>query len=264
MPKAKSKSDPLLSVTPNQPEIAKLKPYHKNPRQISPAQQKKLSDNLERLGDISGIVHNVTTGEIIGGNQRAAIFKDGTIELVAPPTAPDAQGTVAHGFIVWRGQRFAYRQVQWNEEQAEEANIIANLSAGDWDWDVLTGKWKDPAKLKGWGLGDDRLRSWAVDAAALTARLHPAGPTPAPINAEDHWIGMPEFRDGEITAYHSVIVHFQTPEALLAFEKLLQQTITSKTKYIWYPFRADADGKSLGYKVAEPSPKEPAKKSDAT
>jgi hypothetical protein len=46
------------------------------------------------------------------------------------------------------------------------ANIVANLGAGEWDWDVLANEW-DPGKLKVWGMDGDRFKEWRVDAAAM-------------------------------------------------------------------------------------------------
>jgi hypothetical protein len=92
-----------------------VKPYHKNPRTITKARHARLTDTLARLGDLGGIVHNLTTDEVVGGNQRMTVFQQGTPEITLTLPEPDEQGTVAHGFIVWQGKRFAYRQVRWDE-----------------------------------------------------------------------------------------------------------------------------------------------------
>jgi hypothetical protein len=51
-----------------------MKHYHKNPRQITKKQFADLQDSLKRLGDLSGIVHDLTSDEVIGGNQRMDVF----------------------------------------------------------------------------------------------------------------------------------------------------------------------------------------------
>ena len=48
----------------------KYKTYHKNPRTISEKQMSDLKEWIEELGDISGIVHDKNTDEIVAGNQR--------------------------------------------------------------------------------------------------------------------------------------------------------------------------------------------------
>ena len=147
-----------------------MKPYHKNPRQITKKKFERLNDTLVRLGDLGGIVHNLETDEIIGGNQRMQVFQDGKVEITNRVPEPDDQGTIAHGFIVWKDHRFAYRQVRWDEKTAAEANIAANIGAGDWDWDVIANEWAFP-DLVAWGMSDDILRDWKRDVTALDAML---------------------------------------------------------------------------------------------
>ena len=157
-----------------------MKPYFRNPRRITDKRQARLTDTLARLGDLGGIVHNLETDEVIGGNQRMAVFKDGQPVVVEAYDQPDEQGTVGHGFIVWRGKKYAYRQVRWEPETAAEANIAANIGAGDWDWDMLK-QW-DASELQSYGFEQDLLKSWQADAEALGAMLaedeQPAGEDP--------------------------------------------------------------------------------------
>ena len=49
------------------------KSYYKNPIFITKEQRSKLKETMVQLGDISGIVENKRTTEIISGNQRSAI-----------------------------------------------------------------------------------------------------------------------------------------------------------------------------------------------
>ena len=147
-----------------------MKPYHKNPRQITKKKFERLNDTLARLGDLGGIVHNLETDEIIGGNQRMQVFQDGKVEIADTLPEPDDQGTIAQGFIVWKGHRFAYRQVRWDEKTAAEANIAANIGAGDWDWDVIANEWSFP-DLVAWGMSEDVLRDWKRDVTALDMML---------------------------------------------------------------------------------------------
>ena len=151
-----------------------MKPYHKNPRQIKRKRLDRLTDTLARLGDLGGIVHNIRTDEVIGGNQRTRVFGEASqVEIVEQRDTPDAQGTVAHGFVVWRGNKFAYRRVDWDEATAEEANIAANLGAGDWDWDILANQW-DSAMLINAGMDADLLKELNVGAAAVAEMLRAA------------------------------------------------------------------------------------------
>jgi hypothetical protein len=128
--------------------------YHKNPRQITKKQDADLESSLLRLGDISGIVHNLETDEVIGGNQRGRLFDffGGNCETVLTEQydTPDEQGTVALGYAIWQGKKYSYRQVRWDEKTAEEANIRANKAGGTWDFDILGNEWEIDELLE-WG-----------------------------------------------------------------------------------------------------------------
>ncbi len=128
--------------------------YHKNPRQITQKQFKQLSLSLEQLGDLSGNVHNIPSNEWIGGNQRSRVFGDDyDLELTHEFDEPDVQGTVALGFILWNGKRYAYRAVTWDEATCERTNITANKAGGSWDFDIL-GNQFEQADLLDWGFED--------------------------------------------------------------------------------------------------------------
>lgn len=50
-----------------------------------------------------------------------------------------------------------------------------------------------------------------------------------------HWKGMPEFIQEDQKPFQSIIVHFETLEDRKEFARLMEQTITSKTRFIWFP-----------------------------
>lgn len=55
------------------------------------------------------------------------------------------------------------------------------------------------------------------------------------VDHDDLWNGMPEFEHENLTAIHSLKVHFASLEDMATFAELVSQTITDKTKAIWYP-----------------------------
>ena len=116
-----------------------MKKYHKNPRKIEEQKFEDLRRWLDEFGDLSGIVHDLNSDEIISGNQRSAVFNinDCEVVLLKQLDKPDKQGTVAHGYVAWNGAQYNYRQVRWTPEQCERANVIANKAGGDWDLDIL-------------------------------------------------------------------------------------------------------------------------------
>ncbi len=52
---------------------------------------------------------------------------------------------------------------------------------------------------------------------------------------EDEWQDMPEYICENKNSFKDIIVHFKTEQDLKDFAKLINQRITSKTKYIWFP-----------------------------
>ena len=128
------------------------KPYHKNPRQITASQYEALAIDLAELGDLGGVVHDLNSDEIIGGNQRGRVFDINACDVTLTEVLeePDEQGTVAHGYVIWKGHKYAYRQVRWTPRQAEHANIVANKRGGSWDFDILADNFEQD-DLLAWG-----------------------------------------------------------------------------------------------------------------
>ncbi len=57
--------------------IMDLKPAEYNPRTISDDQLERLKKSLEEFGDLSGIVFNRQTGNLVGGHQRLKVIPEG-------------------------------------------------------------------------------------------------------------------------------------------------------------------------------------------
>lgn len=132
-----------------------MKGYSKNPRKITPKQLEQLKANIQELGDLSGIVHDLNTDEIISGNQRSKIIDINKCEIIITEKydTPNQQGTVAWGYVVFEGQKLNYRQVRWDDQQRAKACVTANSLGGDWDYEILKSEWKEErGLLDGWGL----------------------------------------------------------------------------------------------------------------
>jgi hypothetical protein len=69
---------------------------------------------------------------------------------------------------------------------------------------------------------DDALR-------AMLDGLH------GPNDPNEEWVGMPEFQQDDLTAWKTVKVHFASKADIDAFAALVGQTITERTRSIWYP-----------------------------
>jgi DNA modification methylase len=120
----------------NEMTVGGLKPAPYNPRKISAEQMARLGKAMKEFGDLSGIVRNVRTGNLIGGHQRLKHFDPAwPIEKRA---AQDAVGTVSIGSI--RTPDFGewvFREVDWPEDKEKLANIAANQHGGEFDMKPL-------------------------------------------------------------------------------------------------------------------------------
>ena len=93
----------------------------KNPRIVTEKRLEMLKNSMATFGDISGILHNVRTNNIFGGNQRAKILglKEPTITKTYDP--PTELGTVSEGFIEHQGEHFFFRRVDSDKKLTERS-----------------------------------------------------------------------------------------------------------------------------------------------
>ncbi len=130
-------------------KIDKKLKFKDNPRRISARQKELLEAHLQELGDLSGVVYCRLNKAYVGGNQRSDVFNGAKVTLTEELPQADAQGTVAHGFIDWKGGKYAYREVEFTPEQFRKACIVANNDGGEWDMETLA-TW-DADELEEWG-----------------------------------------------------------------------------------------------------------------
>jgi len=139
-----------------------MKEFENNPRKISKEDLETLQSNIVELGDLSGIVHDRDTDEIIGGNQRSKVININKckIELVKEFETPDDQGTIAIGYVIYKGSKLNYRLVVWTPQQIEKANITANKLGGEFDLAML--QHFDEKDLMKWGFKDYELFDFGI------------------------------------------------------------------------------------------------------
>ena len=77
-----------------------------------------------------------------------------------------------------------------------------------------------------------------------------AQPDSEPVDPDGLWEGMPEFEYNP-KAFKSISVHFANEDDYEAFARLIGQTLTAQTRYIWYPYREKDDLKDLRYEREE-------------
>jgi ParB-like chromosome segregation protein Spo0J len=121
------------------PSLSELSGNPKNPRRISDKKLEMLKKALAEFGDLSGIVFNRKSHQLVGGHQRVMVLpKEAKISLTKNYEQPTRTGTLAEGFVEIDGERFSYREVDWDDSKEKAANIAANKGAGDWDFSQLS------------------------------------------------------------------------------------------------------------------------------
>lgn len=75
---------------------------------------------------------------------------------------------------------------------------------------------------------------------------------------DQHWVGMPSYNHVDMEPWKSCIVHFKDRDDRNAFARLVGQTLTDKTKSIWYPKMEVSHFVTHSYASADPKqPKYP-------
>lgn len=121
-------------------KLSSLTPNAKNPRTVTDAKLSQLKKNIEKLGDISGVVFNRKSKQLVCGHQRIKSVDDVDITITKKYSKPTKTGTVAEGFFIANGEKFSYRETWWDSTTEKAANIAANKGAGEWDLPQL-GEW---------------------------------------------------------------------------------------------------------------------------
>jgi len=94
---------------------------------------------VDQYGDLGGVVFNIRNQQLVGGNQRSTVFSPGDeIVIVESHDEPTEVGTVAWGYVLHNGEKFNYREVDWDDTKHAAAGLMANKAGGEWDWALLT------------------------------------------------------------------------------------------------------------------------------
>lgn len=120
-------------------QIKDLREASYNPRVISAKRLENLHRSMTTYGDLSGVVFNKRTKNMISGHQRLKNLRGKNVKtkIVTKPMR-DEFGTVAEGHIIAKTSagtlRIPLRIVDWSDKKAEiAANIAANAHGGDFD-----------------------------------------------------------------------------------------------------------------------------------
>ena len=105
--------------------IADLKGDPANPRDIEDDSAAGLQASLAEFGDISGIVFNRQTGELVTGHQRCEQIRERWGDLAIDVVRGDPDRAV---MTSPDGHVFDVRLVDWSQARQRAANVAANSS----------------------------------------------------------------------------------------------------------------------------------------
>jgi len=98
----------------------------RNPNRMADEDKGRMAKSLAEFGDLSGIVFNRKTRQLIGGHQRTSVMQAGRVVITDRLAKPERDGTVARGYVEHLGARYQYREVDWPEARANAAMLAAN------------------------------------------------------------------------------------------------------------------------------------------
>jgi len=186
-----------------------------NPRKISERAIEEVAASLREYGWQQPIVAD-DKGKIIAGHTRYhAAKKIGMPEAPVKVFEHSEIKAIKYNIADNRTHQFS----EWADE--ELVRILEGIKAED--------------SLEGTGFNDGEFE-------AMIERLN-SEEVADPLG---EWQGMPEFEQESIPI-RTIHLHFLSDEAVVEFAKLLEQTITDKTKYLYYPKLEPTNARLLHY-----------------
>jgi len=185
-----------------------------NPKVHPQNQRNALAASLRELGWVGVCIENARTGQLIDGHERIwQALQNGDADV-------------------------PYIQVDLSPE--EERLMLATFDP------IAALAVTDKAMLA--SLLEDVQSSEAALQQMLAELAVRTGITP-PNDPMQEWQGMPEFEQEDAFAFKTIKIHFTKQEDVDAFAELLDQTVTAKTKYLWFPEQEEMALKE--YKASE-------------
>lgn len=176
-------------------------------------QQDALSTVLDKIGWIQDVIVNQRTNTVIDGHLR--------VQLAI------SQGEASIPVV--------YVDLTEDEERLALATLDSTSHMAVTDGAQLT------ALLKDIQAGDESLVE-LVNSVAVEMGVIPG------VDYQAEWQGMPEFEQDDLTAFKSIIVHFDSMDNVSAFANLIGQPITEKTRSLWYPEAVKTDMYTEAYR----------------
>ena len=198
-----------------QTKLKDLKPYENNPRLHSELQIIQIATSIKEFGFINPILAD-EKNMILAGHGR--FLASQRLELDKVPVV------VVEGL----------------SEAQKKALVIADnkiASNSEWDEDLL---WEEIRKLNELGFDIYKL---AFEEMEVLPMIDPNVVS----DLTGEWEDMPEFTEDDKTAFRTILVHFTCEEDVDKFSKLVKQSFTDKTKFMWYPEQENMDTEAKRY-----------------
>lgn len=182
-------------------KLSDLKPHPKN-RNTHPQEQiERLAKIIEYQGVRHPIVVSKRSGLITKGHGRLAAAK----------------------FL--KMESFPVEYQEYESDEQEYADLIADNAISDWSQLNFSGINTDLPDL-----GPDfdidvlGIQNFVLD---ISEKI---GTDP-----DSEWVDMPEFNQDDLLAVRKITINFRSQNDVVQFAEFINQQITDKTRWLWYP-----------------------------
>ena len=180
--------------------LADLVPWEHNPKRMSTKAGEGLHISLDKFGYALPMLIG-PNNDLYDGHQRLPLLRS-MVKKYGPNATVDV--------------RVSSRPL--TDDERRELVVRLKQNQAGWDFDMLPNLYEREELLE-WGFSPFELGITEGD------------------NPEDEWQGMPEFSQEDKTSYQSIHVHFKSPEEVAEFGALIGQSLTDKTRSIWFSER---------------------------
>lgn len=205
---AKVSKKEKLTWTTKRIKLGRLLEWDKNPARISERDAQALAISLDKydhvLPYVAAAPMNGKEGlPLLDGHQRKMV------ELNLLKVSPDTLVDV----------RIPSRKL--TEKERKELAVRLRKNVGEWDNESLL-EWFGSNDLLDWGFERWELYNIGFDISNE-------------VDYKKEWEGMPEFENKDLSAIKQITVNFMTLDDYKKFSELIGQSLTEKTRSIWYP-----------------------------
>mgnify|MGYP001234558981 CR=1 FL=1 len=204
------------SLQVEQRDIAQVFENPENPRKHSDKQIEQIVASIQEFGFVNPILID-EQATIIAGHGRFRAAQSLGMKQVPTISVTGLTDDQKRALII-ADNKIAINST-WDEDLLWQQ--IQSLSESDFDLTVM-------------GFDEEQVIPFLAEEAFVSDLL-------------EEWNEMPEFTNADQTAKRSIIVHFANEEDVQDFSRLLEQHLTDKTKFIWYPKQENMDTESKRY-----------------